>query len=480
MQNKNHGKEKRVLFLNPPSFGGFDGAAGARYQARREIRSFWYPVWLAVPAGMIEGSKLIDAPPANIGVEEVVKQCDGFDLIVMYTSTPGFSNDCRVARLIKEAWPGIVIGMVGPHVMTLPEETLRACPAIDFVCTGEFDYTIKELAQGKKLEETDGVAYLSGGEFRRTANRPPVADLDALPYATPIYARDLKIEHYFNGYLEHPYMAIYAGRGCKARCTFCLWPQTIGGRNYRTRSVDNVCREVEQAKGLFPQVREWFFDDDTFTGDLKRVEAIAKRIGPLGLKWSANARANVPLETLSVMKENGLNLLTVGFESGNQQILNNVKKGITVEGAKRFMADTKRLGIKVHAAFILGLPGETAETIENTIRYAIELDPYSIQVSLPAPYPGTELYEQAIKEGWLKKSDLVDGGIQSAVLQYPHLSGDAVFDAVERFYKRFYMRPKPILRIVKEMLVDRHTFARRTREGLEFFAFMARRKETAG
>ncbi|MDA8169709.1 MAG: hopanoid biosynthesis associated radical SAM protein HpnJ [Nitrospiraceae bacterium] len=467
----------KVLFLNPPSYKGFDGGAGARYQARREIRSFWYPVWLAVPAGLVEGSRLIDAPPAGMGLEEVVREAAGYDLIVMHTSTPTLSNDCAAAQRLKESYPGVLIGFVGPHAMTLPGETLLRSPAIDFVCTGEFDYAIKEIAQGMPLEKVHGLMFRVNGGFTRTPDRPLMARLDDLPFATKIYARDLKIEHYYNGYLEHPYMAIHGGRGCNARCTFCLWPQTIGGRHYRTRSVENVMEEVEQARGLFPQVREFFFDDDTFTGNLSRAGEIARRVGKLGIKWSANARANVPYKSLKVMRENGLNLLTVGFESGSEQILRNINKGITIEGAKQFARACRELGILVHAAFILGLPGETAETIKQTIEYAKELDPYSIQVSLPAPYPGTELYAQAVKEGWLKKEDLNEDGIQNAVLSYEHLSRDEIFDAVELFYRRFYFRPRPILRILGQMLTDAHVFKRRAREGLEFFSFMARRKD---
>ncbi|MDA8171933.1 MAG: hopanoid biosynthesis associated radical SAM protein HpnJ [Nitrospiraceae bacterium] len=484
----------RVLFLNPPSFMGFDGGAGARYQARREIRSFWYPAWLAYAAGLVKESLLVDAPPADMGIEEVVRAGKGFHMAVIHTSTPTIRNDCAVAQKFKEAYPGILVGFVGPHAMTLPLETLQSSDSIDFVCTGEFDYTIAEIAEGRDFREVSGVAYLQDGKLVRTPDRPLITDLDALPFVTDIYARDLKIENYYDGYLDHPYMAIYTARGCLARCAFCLWPQTIGGRAYRTRSPENVYAEMSRAKSLFPQVKEYYFDDDTFTGNPSRAAGLAKLIGPLGLKWSATARANVSYETLKVLKENGLRLLVVGFESGNQRILDNIKKGITVEGAKKFVRACKELGILIHACFIMGLPGETAGTIEETIRFAKWIDPYSIQVSLPAPYPGTELYRQAVKEGWLEtareeldrgqdkpegQKELVKGGIQTAVLSYPHLPKEEIFEAVERFYRRFYFRPRPVLRILKEMLSDREVFKRRAREGREFLSFMAKRKEAA-
>src|SRR5207249_16260 len=136
----------RTLFLHPPSFRGFDGGAGARYQARREIRSFWYPTWLAQPAALVPDSRLVDAPPA-------------------------------------------------------------------------------------------GLSYRVNGHFERTAERPPLENMDALPFVVDVYRRDLVVEQYFIGYLLHPYVSLYTGRGCRSRCTFCLWPQTVGGHRYRTRSV---------------------------------------------------------------------------------------------------------------------------------------------------------------------------------------------------------------------------------------------------
>jgi hopanoid biosynthesis associated radical SAM protein HpnJ len=469
----------RTLLLNPPSYGGFDGAAGARYQARREIRSFWYPTWLAYPAGLIANSRLIDAPPADMGVDEVVEQARGYDLIIINTSTPTVVNDARIAEQLKDHYPGSIIGFVGPHTVVLPEETLKRSAAIDFVTTGEFDYALAEIAKGMPFHRVDGIAYRENGNVRRTPDRPPIQDLDALPFVTDIYARDLVIEKYYNGYLKHPYVSFYTGRGCRARCTYCLWPQTISGHVYRVRSPQNVYDEMVNAKRLFPQVKEFFLDDDTFTDNPVRAMEIARKFKNLGITWSCNARANVAKDTLKVLKESGLRLLTVGFESGNQQILNNIKKGTRIEQIKEFVKATKELGILVHGAFILGLPGETAETIEKTLRFALEMDPYSIQVSLVAPYPGTELYAQAQREGWLKDegNQLVNDGIQNSAISYDSISREELFEWVERFYRRFYMRPRPILRILKEMLQDRDEFSRRIREGREFFSFMAKRKE---
>lgn len=469
----------RTLLLNPPSYAGFDGGAGSRYQARREIRSFWYPTWLAYPAGLVPDSRLVDAPADNLSSEDVIRLAKGYDLIVMSTSTPTVSHDVGFAESLKKYYPHVMIGLVGPHTMVLPRETMAMSEALDFVTTGEYDYTLAEIADGVPLHRVRGLVFRSKGELVRTPDRPFIEDLDALPFVSRIYARDLTIENYYNGYLLHPYVSLYTGRGCRSRCTYCLWPQTISGHVYRTRSVENVYEEMVLAKRLFPQVKEYFFDDDTLTQDPARAEQLARRIKPLGLTWSCNARANVKKETLRIMKESGLRLLTVGLESGNQKILDNMKKGITPALAREFMKAAKELGILVHGAFILGLPGETKETIEETMRYALALDPYSIQVSLVAPYPGTEMYAQGIKEGWISRAGerLLKDGIQNAAVSYDGLSREYIFEAVERFYRRFYLRPRPILRMMREMLHDRHQFVRRVREGAEFFSFMAKRKE---
>jgi hopanoid biosynthesis associated radical SAM protein HpnJ len=479
----------RSLFLQAPSFDGYDGGAGARYQMKREVRSFWYPTWLAQPAAMVPGSKLIDAPAHDLGWDDIKHEVDGKELIIVHTSTPSFNQDVRTAKLIKERNPQALIGFVGAKVAVEPDKSLAASTAIDFVAREEYDFTILEIAEGKPLSEVAGITWRGPeGAFIRNRDRTPIEDMDVLPMVSPVYKRDLTIEKYFGGYLRHPYVSFYTGRGCKSRCTFCLWPQTISGHNYRFRSVPKVIEEVEYILRELPQVKEIFFDDDTLTDNRPRIEELARELGRLGfgkpgfpVSWSCNAKANVPYDTLKIIKEGGCRLLLVGYESGNQKILHNIKKGLRVDVARQFTKDCHELGIVIHGTFILGLPGETLETIEETIRYAIEINPHTIQVSLAAPYPGTFLYKQAVENNWFDGSDhlLSDGGNQIAQLSYPHLSSAVIFDKVEEFYKRFYFRPRKIGAIVGEMVRDFDMMKRRLREGVEFFDFLRRRKEAA-
>jgi hopanoid biosynthesis associated radical SAM protein HpnJ len=469
-----------ALFLSPPSFDGFDGGAGARYQARREVTSFWYPTWLAQPAALVPNSRLLDCPPHDIGMQETLRIAKDFGHVIINTSTPSLKNDCKVAEAIKAQRPDTKIGFIGAHTAVLPTETLKASPAIDWVGRKEFDFTCKEVCEDRPMESISGLSFRKEGKIIHNPERDLIHNMDALPWVADVYKRDLEIEKYFIGYLMHPYISMYTGRGCPAQCTFCLWPQTIGGHKYRVRSAENVAAEMAYMKKLFPQVREFFFDDDTFTANLPRAREIAKKLAPLGLTWSCNSRANLDEDTIRFFKDCGLRLFLVGYESGNDDILKRIKKGVTTDEMRRFTKACHRVGVVIHGTFILGLPVETQETIEQTMRFAQDLDVFSMQVSLAAPYPGTELYEMARQNGWFSqkdKTDIVHGdGFQQSTLEYPGLSKDEIFESVDRFYRRYYLRSGPILRIIKTMLEDKSVMVRRCREGYEFFRSLNQRK----
>ena len=455
----------RTLFLQAPSFDGFDGGAGSRYQAKREIKSFWYPTWLAQPAALVENSKLIDAPPHNTTLAEVVGQAKDFDLVVAHTSVPSFASDVKVIEAMKAANPNLKAGLIGAKVAVDAEGSMIKAPAIDFVARNEFDFTIKDVADDQAWSSIKGISYRnSSGVITHNDDRPTIENMDSLPFVTPVYKRDLVMENYFIGYLKHPYISIYTGRGCKSRCTFCLWPQTVGGHVYRTRSVGHVIDEIKWAMKAFPQTKEFFFDDDTFTDNLPRAEAIALELGKLGITWSCNAKANVPYESLK------------------KQILHNIKKGMRIEVAEQFTKDCHALGVAIHGTFILGLPGETLETMRETREFAKRINPHTVQISLAAPYPGTFLYNQAVQNGWLDaaNAELIDDqGIQIAPLHYPHLSHQEIFDSLETFYRQFYFRPSKIGSIVKEMVTQPDMMKRRLREGVEFFHFLKDRRQHA-
>src|SRR5262249_32617320 len=188
----------KTLFLHPPSFDGFDGGAGSRYQARREIRSFWYPTWLAQPAALVPDSRLIDAPPARLKLGDVLPLARDYDLAVLHTSAPSFASDLRVAEALKDAHPQLKIGMVGAKVAVEPEDSLKASPAIDFVAREEFDFTIREVAEGRPYEAIDGLGFRNAsGVIVHNRDRAVLEDMDRLPFVTEVYKRDLRVEDYF-------------------------------------------------------------------------------------------------------------------------------------------------------------------------------------------------------------------------------------------------------------------------------------------
>ncbi len=468
----------KTLFLNPPSFENFDGGASSRWPATREIESYWYPVWLAYPAGMLEGSRLLDANPHHVSWDGVIEILKDYEFLVLFTSTIGWTGDQRAAEKVKAAHPHIKIAFVGPPVTTDTDKALDECAAIDFICRREFDFSVVDYANGKSRNEILGISYRDeSGKIVHNPDRPQVEKLDKpdMPWVTEIYKRDLDVTKYNVPFLLHPYVALYSTRGCPAQCTFCLWPQTLSGHAWRKRSTDDVAAEMAHAKQLFPEVKEFFFDDDTFNIQKARTIELCAKLKPLGLTWSCTSRVTTDRDTLKAMKEAGCRLLIVGFESGDPQILKNIKKGATVQRARDFVKDCHDLGLIIHGDFILGLPGETRESIRNTIDFAKQLDVETIQVSIAHAFPGTEFYDYAKQHGFItNEAKMVDeGGHQLAHIEYPGLPTEYVLEMVHRFYDEYYFRPKAAFRVVWKAVVNRDV----PRLYVEARAFMKLRSE---
>jgi hopanoid biosynthesis associated radical SAM protein HpnJ len=428
---------------------------------------------------MLEGAHLLDAPPHGVSPEQTLATARNYEFLVLFTSTPGFASDIRLANAIKEANPNIRIAFVGPHVTVLPEKSLQDCPAIDFVCRKEFDYSVVELAQGRSAEDVLGISYRKNGAVVHNADRPPIDNLDALPHVTDVYRRDLDITRYEIPFLKHPFVSLYTTRGCPAQCTFCLWPQTLSGHPWRKRSTDDVACEMAKAQEYWPEVQEFFFDDDTFNIQKARTIELCAKLKPLKLTWSCTSRVTTDYETLKAMKEAGCRLLIVGYESGDPQILRNIKKGATIERACHFTRDCHQLGLVIHGDFIIGLPGETRETINRTIAFAKELDVHTIQVSVAHAYPGTELYDYVVDHGFLvSNGPMVDqAGHQLAHISYPGLPANEMLSALHRFYDEYYFRPRAMFRILKKAVFDSRERKRIYREAKSFLRVRSMRQK---
>jgi hopanoid biosynthesis associated radical SAM protein HpnJ len=468
----------KTLFLNPPSFEGFDGGASSRWPASREIESYWYPVWLCYPAGMLPDSKVVDAPPHKVSIEKTVAMASDFELLVLFTSTPGFHVDVKMAEMMKDANPKLKVAFVGPPVTVEPEKTLRSTSAIDFVVRREFDHQIVDYAKGKPVEELPGVSYRKNGAVVNNPDGPVIENLDSLPWVTKTYKRDLDITRYNVPFLLNPFLSFYTSRGCPAMCTFCLWPQTHSGHRWRLRSSDDVAAEARYALEAFPNLKEIFFDDDTFNYQKARTIELCAKLKPLKFTWSCTSRVTTDYETLKAMKEAGCRLLIVGYESGDPQILKNIKKGATVEMAQRFTANCKKLGLLIHGDYIVGLPGETRDSIRKTVDFAKRLDTETIQVSIAHPYPGTEFYSHAEKNGLISIESMTDEvGHQLPTVIYPGLDRAELMEWVERFYGEYYFRPRVVWRVVRKAIFDTAERRRLTKEAREYMALRSKRKK---
>jgi len=469
----------RTMFLNPPSFEGFDGGASSRWPASREIESYWYPVWLCYPAGMLPDSKVVDAPPHKISIEQTVEMGRDFELLVLFTSTPGFDVDVKMANMMKVANPKLKVCFVGPPVTVEPEKTLNATNSIDFVVRREFDHQIVDYANGKPLEEIPGVSFRNAdGVIVNNPERGVIENLDELPWVSKVYKRDLDVTNYNVPFLLNPFISLYTSRGCPAMCTFCLWPQTHSGHRWRLRSADDVAAEMAYIKENFPEIKEVFFDDDTFNYQKARTIELCAKLKPLNMTWSCTSRVTTDYDTLKAMKEAGCRLLIVGYESGDPQILKNIKKGATVDMAERFTANCRKLGLLIHGDFIVGLPGESRESIRKTIDFAKKLDNETIQVSIAHPYPGTEFYDYAKKNDLISIGSMTDEvGHQLPKVIYPGLDEAELVEWVERFYGEYYFRARVIWRVVSKAIFNSHDRKRLAKEAKEYMALRRKRRK---
>ena len=474
----------KVLALNPPFLPNY--SRGQRSPAVTKSGTLYYPIWLAYATGTVEKAghsvRLIDAPATGASLDEVVRVADAFqpDLVAIDTSTPSVENDARVADAIKQTCSQSLVGLVGPHVSAVPAETLNDYPWLDFVGVQEYDETLRDLADsldrgGDGWKEVPGIARREDGKVVSTAPRQWMQDLDAQPFVSEVYKRHLDYKRYFYAITQWPVVTIVSGRGCPYKCNYCLFPQTLQGHQYRTRSPGHVVEELAYIQREFPGVREVFIEDDTLTLHRRRTVEICEEVIRRGLRiaWTCNARADVDYETLKVMKAANCRLMCVGIESGDQKVLDNVQKGIQLEQIEQFFKDAKRAGILVHGCFMAGNVGETRETMEKTLDLAKRLNPDTAQFFPLMVYPGTAAYEWARAENLIKArtySDwLTKDGLHNTVVDRPDLPHDEVVRFCNRARREFYLRSTYVRYKLRQVLRHPGEF-RRLAKSLRTFA----------
>jgi len=463
----------RIALVNPPfkpEHGRF--SRSSRSPAITKSGTLYYPIWLAYACGYLEkhGHEvlLLDSCADQLDLEATAARVEAFGpkLVVVDTSTPSIFDDVRSAIRLRETRTQPFTCLVGTHPSALPDEVMAIDERIDCIARREYDQTLLELAEclaaSGDLENVKGICFRRHGEVLSTAERPFIQELDEFPFVTQVYKQHLKPENYFFSAGEYPMVMIMTGRGCPSRCFFCVYPQTFHGHQYRLRSAENVVEEFEYVAREFPQVKSIGIEDDTFSANLRRVQEICALLIERGLHrklhWWANTRVTVDFETMTLMKEAGCRLIIPGFESGDQQILKNIKKGITVTQSQRFMANASRAGLLVHGCFMVGNMGETRATMNETLRFAISANPDTAQFFPLIPYPGTEAFAWARENGYLATSDyskwLTPDGQHQCVLNLPDLPAKDLVAFCDYARKRFYLRVSYLLRKAAQCILS--------------------------
>ena len=474
----------RVAAVNPPFMNG-RFSRSSRSPAIVKSGTMYWPFWLAYSVGMLEkhGHEVLflDCPAQSITEDEMLRLLGDFKpgITVMDTSTPSIISDLKIAEKVKAACSDTEIFLVGTHVSALPAETLAEASFIKGIAYGEYDTAIAETADalenGMELQDIPGLWINTPDGPADTGEREPVMELDSLPLLADVYKRHLKPEDYFFAAARYPSAMMMTSRGCPFKCSFCVWPQVLHKGGYRARSAENVASEFMKMQEHFPQVQEIVFEDDTFSVDSSRVRDISMALLKAGnrLPWTANTRANLSLEAMRDMKKAGCRMIIVGYESGNQGILNNVSKGTTVEQNLAFAERARKAGLLVHGCFMAGNPGETPETLEETYRMAVKLKPDTAQFFPVMAYPGTRLYRTFLESGSLKTQDygnwLTEEGLHNCVVDLPGLSSEDLVNWCDRARQRFYLRPGYLF--YKAVQTVRHPFTEGRRTLRAFSTF---------
>lgn len=447
----------KVLVANPPWPGeGYGARSDVRWPHKRADKYLEYPIYLAYVAAVLEEAGVevafVDAVMEEMSIEDFSSAVAkiGPDLLVMECSTPSIYHDLETARAAKESVDGAFVALIGSHTTYFHEQILKDNPAVDAVVRGEAEATVQDLAlclaSGEDLSQVLGLTYRHGAEILINPPRPLIEDLDSLPFPARHIVRQ-------EGYRAAIYSgvrptAMVSSRGCPYHCVYCLWPDTLYGHKFRARSAVNVVEEIEQVVRDYG-VDEIYFDDDCLTLNKKRVLEICRLIQERGLevKWIVQARVDtVDKEVLAAMKQAGCHYILFGVESGSPKMLEIMKKRITLDRVRQAFRECREVGIKTQAFFLFGVPGENRETIEETIRFAKEIDADSTQFAVAIPHPGTELYQTCMDNGWLVFDNWEDFAAEDSLIETEELTREDVERARIHAYRSYYFSPRFVAR----------------------------------
>ncbi len=437
---------KKVLLIDPP------GTAKVYSTSKIKAATPVVPsISLATLAGALlkEGYKDVQILDLNISKNsdrDIQRVMDTYkpNFVGITFVTPLFASACEICEKIKKDHPDVIVLGGGVHSTTLPKETLEKSK-FDLVVIGEGEETIIELVTGKNWSEIKGIAYKKDGKVFINPPRPLIENLDDLPLpAWHLY----DIDKYFSSYLnsrKNPVGPIETSRGCTFGCCFCS--KVIFGRSFRAKSAQRVIDELERMLKLgFREIHIW---DDNFSTDMERAKLICDLIIKKGLKFPWNIFNGLRVdrvdeELLFKLKKAGCYRVSIGIESGNQGVLDNIGKNITLEKVRNAVALIKKAKIECLGFFILGLPGETEKTMQETINFAKELKLDFAKTGIVSPFPGTPLYQQWEKEGRILShnwSDYIFHATGKLAYNHPNLSPETIWRYYNKFYRRLYLSP---------------------------------------
>ena len=439
----------KILIINPPWPGkGYGTRSQNRIIKHRSDKYLQYPIFLAYSA-----SQLIRAGHEVSYIDSVIQDYDMNqtllearrtepDAIFMETTTPSIEADYENLTQLKNA-TGAKVVVGGPHATYFHRSVLEECQAIDVVIRHEFDTKIARVVSNlDDLEAVSGITYRNGGTITDNGDGEFEQDLDSVPFPN----RDIVPWSWYleAWYSRRPFMNMMTSRGCPYHCSFCLWPQSMYGHKQRFRSVDNVIEEIRYLVKRFG-VKELNIDDGTFTTNKARVMEFCKKLRDIraGLIWTCNGRVdNLDDEMLAEMKKSGCKMIRLGVESGLQEVLNEIKKGLTLRQIEEGFRLVKKNGIQALGGFMFGFPYDTRHSIEETLRFAKKLSPDQVQFSISMCYPGTSLYEYAKDNNLvLAKSFNEFDMTYGPVVKMVDLQRAELQHILARAYKEFYFRP---------------------------------------
>lgn len=463
----------RVAILNP-SFGD-NFVRVARWAAKSRGRVQRHPEYMLTAAQVLIDAghdvTFIEAAARNFTAEESYKAVEDFrpELLVIHATTPSIYNDIEQAKEIKQR-TGCKVAFVGQHVTAEPDNTLLiGRGAVDFILRSEYDFTLCDLANGVDHYKNLGMSWWDGTKFVHNPARPEI-DVTKLPF--PAWQL-IEPEWYPDGGKKFPFLTLMTGRGCNNGCTFCRDPQLMYGYNLRNRTAQQVVDEMEYDLRLHPQIREIMFETDTFAADREHVTTVCNEIIRRGINkkitWSCNMRVNTDLDLLPLMRKSGCRMLMTGFEFGYDDGLKAVAKGgVNVDMARRYSDEAHKHGFTIHGCFMIGAPGETKDTAQQTIDFAKSMPLDTIQITGVASYPGTAIYRWAKENDYLLAHDwrewLTAEKEQRTLLNYPQLSYQEIDQYIDKGLKEFYLRPKQMwqmlisIRSIGDLLRKVHGF----------------------